>query len=181
MDGAGDVGLSLAGGVPSTGKTLEVGIRMVSRPTTRIIQVSGWETGDRNTKVHPQYALQPNTGRVREVRAAAAEYLDGIPDIQEDARGRSLTSTANGGNPIIDKVPVSGLGRMCDEELDRDPCGVWLCYGLGKHGTMLAPGAAHMLVSKMVGRPSEHDGYDFSLPMYSRPEAKGKGKNKVRS
>lgn len=141
----------------------------------------------RNKHLNSSLVHSPGRGKTSELKLVAAKYLNPaeVDTEQKDNivhRGRSELSVANGMRPIIDRVPASGIGLACkDGKKDVQPCGVWLCYGFGKFGTMLAPGAASILVSRMFARwsVSMEAEEDFLLPRYLEPQARGKGKAKA--
>ena len=162
-------------------------IYMITDPSDNSIAVSGIATHVRHIALSKDLAEESKHGKTSELKVVAAKVLKANEtDVETKSniirRGCSELSVANGMRPIIDGVPASGIERAFnDEEDDSRPCGVWLCYGFGKFGTMLAPGAAKILVEKMFGKMSDlmavHD--DFRLPPYQKPQTKGKGKAKA--
>ena len=164
-------------------------ITMVPRIGDKEIAVSAMEEQVIRRSLDANHACTDKLGKSSKLVPVLAKYVDrDVVSIDEERilhRGCSVISTANDQNPIIDKVPTSGLGRNCSEEEDRNPCGVWLCYGFGRHGTMLAPGAACMLVSMIVKGRREANCFDFTVPVYAKPKqdglegGKGKGKAKI--
>jgi glycine/D-amino acid oxidase-like deaminating enzyme len=161
-------------------------IYMITNPSDKTITISGTTTHIKNTDMNAERAQEPSRGKTSELKLVAAKHLNEAEiDLKKDNivhRGRSELSVANGMRPIIDRVPASSIGLACkDEKEDCQPCGVWLCYGFGKFGTMLAPGAAKILVSKMFGGRSDSmvADDDFRLPRHQKPQVEGKGKAKV--
>ena len=164
---------------------LEDEVSMVLRLDDNLVAVSGIATQTVNLPLRPHYALKSSRGsKVEYLMAVSVQYLDKEIDVGDEslaARGRHYLSTANSGNPLIDRIPSSGLGKVCEDAEEHNSCGVWLCYGFGKYGTTLAPGAARMLVNKMLRGRTEYNDYDFSRPIYEKPRAKGKAAVNVRS
>ena len=180
-----DIGLRLPQAAESEA-LLENEITVLPLLEESALAVSATTKGSANKELNRNAALTPREGKTSALRAVAAKYMnDNRLDVgdkkQTLKKGRSELSVANDGNPIIDRVPPSALGIVCNDDLeDQQPFGVWLCYGFGRFGTMLAPGAARMLVSKMFrGSAGQDDDDMFSLPAYIKPEAAGKGKGKA--
>lgn len=181
-----DVGLR----IPQAAKAeprLEDEIRVVSRGGNMALEVSATAKGAVDKDLDRSAALTPRKGKTTELKSISAKYVNQTSlDVDKDghvailSKGRSELSVANGGRPIIDRVPASDLnmgskdgtanGRLCD---------VWLCYGFGRYGTMLAPGAARMLVAKMFGTSYGADDNAFSLPENVTHKSGGKGKGKA--
>ncbi|KAK5167028.1 uncharacterized protein LTR77_007757 [Saxophila tyrrhenica] len=170
----------------ATERKLQDQITMVARPTANTVKVTGFGAAVSKVRLPPEQALQARAAKTNELRALTAPYLNreglNLKDKKQvQAAGRSELSTADGDAPIIDRVPASALGISTSNGADGYSNGVWLCYGFGRHGTLLAPGAARVLASKMFGGGEEMDG--FGLPAYEVPEAqvhsKGKGKAKA--
>ena len=156
-------------------KKLENEILIVPNVSDDVLAVSGTVSHTINEDLNFELAQRPARGKTGELRGVAAKYLD--PDrveVKEKSnivdRGRSELSVANGMRPVIYRVPAWGVSG-----------GVWLCYGFGKHGTMVAPGAAKILVSKMLGKRSDAVSADDSYrrPGPVEPQAKGKGRAKA--
>jgi glycine/D-amino acid oxidase-like deaminating enzyme len=168
-------------------KKLENEILMVPNVSDDVLAVSGTITRIINEDLDFELAQKPGRGKTGELRGVAARYLaaDRV-HVKEKSnivdRGRSELSVANGMRPIIDRVPASGVFKHASDDLLAGGVsgGVWLCYGFGKYGTMVASGAAKILVSKMFGKRSEtvSAGDSFHLPGYVQSQAKGKGKGK---
>ena len=139
-----------------------------------------------NRVVPRKHADELSRGKIRELNTVASKYLSKKRLLVNNkvsivGRGRSELSVANDGNPIIDKVSTSGLWiSPGSSAADEHPCGVWLCYGFGRYGTMLAPGAARMLVSKMFGKGPNVDDSNFLLTQYVKTNDMGKGKGKAK-
>ncbi|KAK3705706.1 hypothetical protein LTR37_013149 [Vermiconidia calcicola] len=162
-------------------------ITLVAQPEGKTIAVSGLGLATRNVNLGQDEALEPKKAKTSELRSISAKYLnrDGL-DIKDKAhiqsKGRSEISEAKDGAPIIDRVPVSGLGVAHKNEIDDDYlCGVWLCYGFGRHGTMLAPGAARLLVEKMLTGSSGLEDGECRIPKYIEPKPMGLDKGKGRA
>ena len=157
---------------------------MALQPPSKILTISAISSSPVSRDLTSSNALDPGRGKVSDLRLVAAKYLNSeVFDIVDknkyDWKGRSELSTGNSHNPIIDRVKPSGLGYVCTDEEDMHPRGVWLCYGFGRYGTTLAPGAARMLVSRMIHGCHGMDNYDFSLPEYTKPKLNGKGKGRA--
>ena len=158
---------------------------VVVRPQVqeKVLAISGLTSNIRNKDLQPGLVKTPGRGKTSELKDVAAKLLnpahvdlDSKLDIVD--RGRSELSVANGLRPIIDMVPVSAIESSKASTMNGGRgSGIWLCYGFGQHGTMLAPGAAKLLVSKMLGRVSEDD--NFRVPAAPKPRPKGKGKQRA--
>ncbi|KAK3700907.1 hypothetical protein LTR37_015710 [Vermiconidia calcicola] len=162
-------------------------ITLVAQPEGKTIAVSGFGSAVRNINLGQDEALKPKKPKTSALRSISAEYLnkDGL-DVMKKAhiqsKGRSEISEANDGAPIIDRVPVSGLGVAYKNETDDHYlCGVWLCYGFGRHGTMLAPGAARVLVEKMFTGSSGLEDGECRIPEYIEQKPMGTDKGKGRA
>ena len=174
---------------PTKDGKIESDISILAQSEEQSLSVFGMSSSIKDQDLSHADARHDSEPRLTELRAVASAYLnnDNGLVVTEKAsiieRGCADLSVANNGNPIIDKVPASALGRAPTEEQDANPSGVWLCYGFGRHGTMLAPGTARMLVQKMVKGSCEADCFDFSIPVYTKikPEDKGKGKTKAKA
>lgn len=157
-------------------KRFEDEVKMSLMPGIKSVTVSAISSKTRPLNLFTKLATTPNLSRDDILRSLAADFLnhDDFDVMNKKAHpGKahcSVISTANDGNPIIDKVPPSALGRLAFKNEDACPMGVWLCYGFGAYGTTLAPGAARILVERMMFE--EEAGltdYDFSLPAYVKP------------
>jgi hypothetical protein len=161
-------------------------ITMLARSTDNSIVVSGYHLRIEDHDIGSDDALNPGRGKTNQLKTLTAPYLnhDDLDVLDRDqtlSTGRAELSVGNDQAPIIDKIPASGLGlATMDESVDLHPDGVWLCYGFGRYGTVLAPGAARLLVSRMRGDGG--DDTSFRKPPYERPAPEqlfGKGKGKA--
>lgn len=162
---------------------LENEVRMARFPLVPFLAVSAVSKTTSTRDFTPDDALSPSVGKSSDLRTIAANYLnhDGMDVADKKKHGQKFRfeiCTANGNNPIIDKVPASALGFVVFGDEDLCPFGVWLCYGFGQHGTTLAPGAARLLVSRIFYGEEGDSNYDFSLPMYEKPEPDYEGNGK---
>lgn len=165
-------------------------IVMIANATNNTIAISGTTTHIRHKDLDSSLAIEPSHGKISELKAVAANYLDAAHvdmGVKKNIvrRGRSELSIANDMRPIIKNVSTFGIGiGDGDAAEDRKASGVWLCYGFGKYGTMLAPGAAYLLVSKMFDGDSLSMGEDDDSRLledgHPRDEVKGKGKGKAK-
>lgn len=162
-------------------------IRMAPNAKGDTIAISGTSSRIRNKdfKFEDDLAREIKPSKTRELRAIASNYLaEDLTPIEKNDMirdGRSELSVASGGGHFIDGLSVSDIGLSFEDEAeDLRQCGVWLCYGFGMHGTMLAPGAARLLVNKILGQDTssdvERDDDSSSLSESTSPPYKGKGK-----
>ena len=160
------------------------------------IAISGTAAHIRDKSLSISLVKDPSHGKVSELQKIAANCLNTtsvnvLEKITAGRRHRWELSVANGMRPIIDGVPGSRAGLSnTDAAVEMQvPHGVWLCYGFGNYGTVLAPGVAKILVARM-GSNDEDVSADvdaFRLPDQQPSEdadmmqvkAKGKGKAKV--
>jgi glycine/D-amino acid oxidase-like deaminating enzyme len=151
-----DVGLLLPEAAASE-RRLQAGIAMLGRPADNTIKLTAYSAHKRTDHLTSEDALRTRPGKTTELRGLLAPVLNTeMTDITEKknmrAAGRSELCTANGEAPIIDRVPPSMLGVATTGEKDGSlEGGVWLCYGFRQYGTSLAPGAARMLASRIIG------------------------------
>lgn len=171
-------------------RKLENEIWMVPNAFNHVLCISGITTRVEDEDLSSNLAQVPGRKHTGELKAVAARYLDpDRVDVQSKSniveRGRSELSVANGMRPIIDYVPTSGIRRDEDNTLRSSPdsSGVWLCYGFGKYGTTVAPGAAKILVSMLLGKMSEAlpDEDQFGLTRCVKTQVQGKGKGKQKA
>ena len=101
--------------------------------TLRISGVAAWTE---DLVLEPNIALHPRDGKTKDLRKAMSKYLStdhfDINSEPRQAKGCCELSTANDGNPIVDRVPAAALGIQCDEGRQAVPGGTWLCYGFGR-------------------------------------------------
>ena len=165
-----DVGLILID-LAEKESTLQNDVIMTARISDGTIQVTCPRDNFANAAMYQIDALEPEPGvgrPMRRLQRLAKTVLNGEDtDMFTElnlVRGQDATSTSAGGLPIIDKIPHSVLRKVGISDRDERPCGVWLCFGFGMHGTTLAPGVARMLCQRMLTGQSEVDYYDFSIP-----------------
>jgi glycine/D-amino acid oxidase-like deaminating enzyme len=171
-------------------------ICMVIDSERNIIAISGMAAHIRDKSLNTSLVKDPSHGKISELQRVAAECLNTtLIDVQEKIttgrRHRWELSMANGMSPIIDGVPRSWAGPSNAAAAETQmPHGVWLCYGFGKYGTVLAPGVAKILLARM-GNNDEYVSTDidaFRLPNLQlfrdedmmKINAKGKGKGKAK-
>ena len=167
-------------------RLLEHEIRMVPNVSQNVLVVSGTTAQLESTDLTSSLARESGRSHTRELRGIAATYLDAARvDVKDKSNivesGRSELSVAHGMRPVIDRVLASSIRKDATVlHPGGVSSGVWLCYGFGKHGTMVAPGAAKILVSKMFSKQSEAVSVDdrFGIPVYVNPQGLGKGKAK---
>lgn len=157
--------------------------------TNRSLVVSGFSGTTKNRDIDTTHATQHRNGKAAELAALAAPYLHLEDESVIDgehllAKGRFNVSVGYNDSPVIDQVPIAALGLSIDEIADdMHPCGVFLCYGFGKYGTMLAPGAAKMLVEQIFDGGADRE--DFRLPPHETSTEEdvwdGKRKGKARA
>ncbi|KAK6429196.1 hypothetical protein LTR95_014654 [Oleoguttula sp. CCFEE 5521] len=64
------------------------------------------------------------------------------------------------GMPVIDKIPWEVLGSINDRD---STLGIHMCYGFGRYGTSLAPGAAKVVVNRIFGEETGIDDAAYGL------------------
>ena len=169
-------------------------ICMVIDAENDTIAISGMATHIRDKSLNTSLVKDPSHGKVSELRRVAADCVNTtLVNVQEKIntghRRRWELSVANGMRPIIDGVPRSSLRPFNSDAVETQmPCGIWLCYGFGNYGTVLAPGVAKILLTR-IGSNNEDVSANvdaFRLP-YQLPsqdlgmvEFKGKGQGKAR-
>ncbi|KAK1075238.1 hypothetical protein LTR74_000644 [Friedmanniomyces endolithicus] len=137
---------------------LEDEVKMVGRPSSGHIIAAGLETDSMGGSPGLDDALDldiVNKGPIRHLRRLAGRRLGEDAVTPENApTGYALVSTSARNLPVIAKVPASALGTSHNRALDDRLNGVWLCFGFGKRGTTLAPGAARALCRRLFGEES---------------------------
>ena len=180
-----DVGLRFPQGVKAEAR-YQSEVRVALRTEDNVLAVSAMDKETVNADLDRTVAISPRRSKTSELRNISTQLLSGQRVDPTDGKqlrrkGRSELSVGNGGNPVIDKVSTLDLAVSSDEEGEDDsPCGIWLCYGFGRHGTLLAPGAAQTLVSKIFGRAAEQDDRESLFSKDIKPNAIGKGKGKAK-
>jgi glycine/D-amino acid oxidase-like deaminating enzyme len=128
-------------------------LTMLARSKDNCIRVSGFSSRLKVEEMELKRALRPARGKTRQLKELTKPYVnEEAVDLKDKAHirtGRVALSVANGNAPIIDGVTAAALWQA--GKSDPSSAKVWLCYGFGRWGTLLAPGAARMLVSRMVG------------------------------
>lgn len=170
-----DVGL-LFPELAEADEALDDKITMVGQTSNNTVIVTGVGSETKNTMLSALEARDPVLGEARPLRHLKRIAAKRLNDEDKDVlntnnvdRNFSFISTSDQKYPIIDKVPTSGLGRVCTGDEDKRPCGIWLCFGLGMYGTTLAPGAARALCRRMFGEKSGIDDVNFAIPLYTQP------------
>ncbi|OQO03788.1 hypothetical protein B0A48_10428 [Cryoendolithus antarcticus] len=64
------------------------------------------------------------------------------------------------GMPVIDKIPWAVLGSINGRD---STLGIHMCYGFGRYGTSLAPGAAKVVVNRILGEETGIDDAAYAL------------------
>ncbi|KAK6440153.1 hypothetical protein LTR95_003627 [Oleoguttula sp. CCFEE 5521] len=64
------------------------------------------------------------------------------------------------GMPVIDKIPWAVLGSINGRD---STLGIHMCYGFGRYGTSLAPGAAKVVVNRIFGEDTGIDNAAYAL------------------
>jgi glycine/D-amino acid oxidase-like deaminating enzyme len=127
-------------------------LAMLARSRDNRIRVSGFSSRLKHEEMVLKMALRPARGKTRQLKELTKPYVnEEAVDLKDKAHirtGRVALSVANGNAPIIDGVTAPALWQA--GKSDPSSAKVWLCYGFGRWGTLLAPGAACMLVSRMV-------------------------------
>lgn len=82
--------------------------------------------------------------------------------------GSATISTSFSHAPLVTMIPWAIVDPRTKETVSRDDgaaakstihsLGIYVAYGLGRHGTTLAPGAARMVVSRVYGDAGKEDG-----------------------
>lgn len=149
--------------------------------TNRSLAISGYSAEISNEDSTIDEARNTKSCKATRLRSFAMPYLEvnqGLGPKRIEAEGAEV-STGYDEAPVIDRVPPSSLGLpIKDDAEDMHPYGIWVCYGFGRHGTFLAPGAAKMLVERMIGGGAGQE--EFRLPLretyLARDEAKAKAR-----
>lgn len=167
---------------------LENEVYIVTDANDSTIVVSNIATSVASKHLNTSLVLDPSHGKISELKNVAARCIENkVADVLSKSnittRGRSEISVANDMRPIIDTVTCSGIGLAGMDDLEgQQSCGLWLCYGFGKHGTMLAPGAARMTVSRIFGNRegmfADIDAFRLPTQLQLQTDSEGKGKGK---
>lgn len=179
--GLDDVALSLPRAAQSEPR-LRNELSLVALPEESTIKVSGFAAATEMKHLEPVDAITTRKGKTVELKALTKGYLNrpGVDVHNKEqirATGRAELSIANGGAPMIERASISSLTRDSNATTgDNNSRGVWLCYGFGRYGTMLAPGAARVLVCKIMKESSGMTGPIGTPPDHSTCRRGDKGK-----
>ena len=121
-------------------------LTMVVRPGSDKIEASAAAKQTYRARLGSHAARNPASISWSPLNELGKQFLRKDSGLQGRGGNGAIVSVAKGGQPYVGllKVPREVDGEYVEKE------NVWLCYGFGRYGTSLAPGAARKVVAKMM-------------------------------